>query len=188
MNLFTHAQKRFKQSMSIIHDALKKVQQSFQRKASSNSGEQPPEEEKKKFSPLNLFFSLVLLGACLFFGYTQLLKHWDRIRLAFDLPNIKLAKIEIPKISLTTSTPETKTKTLSENRTPVPIAEIKTPNTQENINIQGILSQGGKTVALINDKIYEEGDVIGSIKIISIDTTGIKVLNNGIEETIRVRP
>lgn len=173
--------------MSIIHDALKKVQQSFQRKASSNN-EPPPEEDKKKFSPLNLFFSLILLGACLYFGYTQLVKHWDRIRLAFDLPNIKLAKIEIPKISVTTSTTETKTKTLSENRTPVPIAEIKTPNAQENINIQGILSQGGKTVALINDKIFEEGDVIGNIKILSIDTTGIKVLNNGKEETIRVRP
>ena len=175
--------------MSIIHDALRKVQENFQRKPSNTSSPTGPEDkEKKKFSVFNAFMALVILCVCLYFGYNQLLKHWDNIRMAFDLPNIKLNKIEIPKISITTSTSDTKTKTktLSENRSPVAIAKIQANNTDENLNVQGILSQGGQTVVLINDKIYEEGDEIGKIKILSIESSGITILNNGKEEHIRV--
>ncbi len=174
--------------MSIIHDALKKVQDNFQRKPAANDGQQPPEKEKKKFSPFNALMALILLVAAFYFGYNQLLKHWDRIRMAFDLPNVKLNKIEIPKVTISTSTTEKKPRTLSENKaTPVPIAQVAT-ETEEKLNIQGILSQGGKTVALINDKIYEEGDELGSIKILTIDSASISILRNGKEENVRVRP
>ncbi len=177
--------------MSIIHDALKKVQDNFNRKAvppeSAPVNNVPEEQEKKPFSFFNAFLAFILLCVCLFFGYNQLLKHWDNIRMAFDLPNVKLKKIEIPKISISTSdSKETKTRTLSENRTPVAMAKIKPNNAQETLNVQGILRQGDKTVVLINDKIYEEGDEIGNIKITQIESYGITVLNEGKEEQIRV--
>lgn len=173
--------------MSIIHDALKKVQENFTRKvapAPDPSGP-PPEKEPKKVSPLSILFAIILVLVCLYFGYNQLLKNWDRIRIAFDLPNVKLQKIEIPKITVSTPT-DSKPKTLSENRTPVPMAKIQTEN-QENLNIQGVLTQGNSTVVLINDKIYEEGDEINGIKIVSIDSVSVTILKNGKEENIRVR-
>ena len=54
--------------------------------------------------------------------------------------------------------------------------------------MQGILAQGNRTLALINDKIYEEGDEIGNIKIISIESNSITILKDGKEERVRVRP
>lgn len=161
--------------MSIIHDALKKVQINFQRKpAPETSFHQAIEQNPKKFNFFNASMTLIVLAVCAYFAYSYLPKHWDNI----------------PKISITTSTPaDQKIKTLSAKRTPVAIAKISPDSdSQDGLNLQGILTQNGQTVALINDKIYEEGDEIGRIKILNIEGSGITVLNNGNKEHVRVRP
>ena len=54
-------------------------------------------------------------------------------------------------------------------------------------NIQGIMTNNGSTVALINGKIYEQGDDIGGAKITNIGADTITISRNGTEETIPVR-
>jgi hypothetical protein len=54
------------------------------------------------------------------------------------------------------------------------------------INIQGVMNNGGESVALINDQIYEVGDEINGAKILSITVTAVTISMDGIEETIPV--
>ena len=54
------------------------------------------------------------------------------------------------------------------------------------ITITGIMTQGSKSVALINGQVYEEGDTVNGVKIIKITSNAVVVAKNGVERTIRV--
>ena len=60
------------------------------------------------------------------------------------------------------------------------------PLSTSELSIQGIMTNGGQTVALINGKIVEKGDSIEGLKIIDINADEITILQDGKEEKVQV--
>ncbi len=68
-----------------------------------------------------------------------------------------------------------------------PKAELEPkPAHADTLNIHGIMSDPKGNVVLIDDGIYAEGDEVNGVKIVKITLDGIVVLKDGKEETIRV--
>jgi hypothetical protein len=161
--------------MSIIHEALKKVQQNFSAMPPAADPAATPSQPVDAAAPqkpvpnvwMSLLSVLLVAGAALFL-YSQCLKHWPQIRQLFNLPARTLPKIALPKLSFP--------KAVSS-----PAVAKAAPNA---FNVQGVVTQNGHAVALINDRIYEAGDQIGEVKIVSISASAVTVLRNGVEETV----
>ncbi len=195
--------------MSIIHEALKKVQNSFMRKkqapeADANGGnggglyaQQPPQPQDAPKKPKTSIFTsiivlLVVLGSILYL-YKQVVQYLPEIKKTFNIPDVKLKEIPLPSLTVKFA----KTPKPAQVPPSQPLAKVKAdPNAAVNssdaafqnvLNIQGVMTQGGVTVALINDKIYEAGDEVSGIKILSITSNAITLLRSGKEETIKVR-
>ena len=130
--------------------------------------ETPAAVTKKSQSVLPLILAFAILAAAGWIAY----------------PYIFGKKPELPKIAL--PMPQKPPQHLAQVKI-TPGAESPASNAPIVLNIQGVMENNGRTVALIDDKIYEAGDEIAGIKILSIDVEAITVLRNGTEETIRVR-
>ena len=143
--------------MSIIHDALKKVSASIAIKTE-------PKEDKKPIFWIPIAVLLIII--C---GIAFMYKN------AQNLPSLPtLIKIAQPK-----SKPLVKSA--------VAITENKKASSPTGLSIEGIVSQKGSTLALINNKIYEVGDDIADAKILAITADGVTILKDGKEETVLVR-
>ena len=81
-------------------------------------------------------------------------------------------------------------RTLIENikamASPAPSASKAAAQSQGRIILNGIMSQDGHHVALIDGQVYEEGENIDGTKIIKINASSIVVSENGVERTIKV--
>jgi hypothetical protein len=55
------------------------------------------------------------------------------------------------------------------------------------LNIHGIMANATGNLVLINDQVYQEGDVVDGAKIVKINLNSITVINNGTEQTIPVK-
>ena len=190
--------------MSIIHEALKKVQASLHKQPSvpveGTAGGQPPGEaiaeggssvnskKPKSSSYFLLIFLALTAAAALWFMGPSIIQSLSKNKTLLDLqksmkknpifpdspkPAQPLAKIILPPASESTA------------------AEPKNPSAGHSnpvvFNVQGVMTNKGSTVALINGKIYERGEDIGEAKILNIDTDAITILRDGKEETIRVK-
>ncbi len=196
--------------MSIIHDALKKVQQGLGPKstvtetASAYLYETPPKIEilppmKNKIKSLFILScATVITGASILYIYQQFQN---------DIPKVNgFAKKSFYKLIDKEGPPAFKTKapedlkalgqlTVNPPKPPIPSIATKPPailNTADPIafitlNIHGVMSDGPNNVVLINDQVYQEGDEVNGVKIIKISLNSITVINNGKEETIRVK-
>jgi len=54
------------------------------------------------------------------------------------------------------------------------------------LDIHGVMANGTSNLVLINNEIYQEGDEVEGVKIVKIDMDVITVNNKGVEQTIRV--
>ncbi len=81
--------------------------------------------------------------------------------------------------------------TQTETASPLPVAPIPdepaeaVPEEAE-ITLNGIMSAGDKNVALINDEIYEIGDTVNEMKIIEISLDSVQMLKKGKTKTFQV--
>lgn len=94
-----------------------------------------------------------------------------------------LAQVTVnpPPAATTPATPDASTTTATTAAAP---AAEPIPLT---LKISGIMASGDHNIALVNDKIYQEGETIEGVQIIKINLDSIVVLNNGQEQTIEVR-
>ncbi len=51
--------------------------------------------------------------------------------------------------------------------------KVEVPDAVESVHLSAIWSQGGKTLVLINDRIFQKGDEIGRLKIESANEDGV---------------
>lgn len=159
--------------MSIIHEALKKVQNSLQDKISSPprlGGAEPltvvPAEGEAKSGAKGGWKTLVLVlsaVAVLTAGYVYRQGRYE------PPPPVQVNAAPVPQ-------PEPKTETKPEPK----------PEHADTLNIHGIMSDPNGNVVLIDNGIYAEGDEVRGVKIMKISLDGIVVLKDGKEETIRV--
>ncbi len=200
--------------MSIIHDALKKVQQEQAPKADESSPIFSSPEEPQKHDPmavehlpsknkaksiLALLCSITFFLGSLIFCFIQMHKYLPQIE--------KLAKSSFYKLVLhKEEEPDFKTKaakdlvplakiTVNQPKPLTPPGPAKTssifdspkPHVPQTLNIHGVMSNGPRNVVLIDDQVYQEGDEVDGVKIAKINLDFITVNNNGKEETIRVK-
>lgn len=172
--------------MSIIHEALKKVQANLQGQQAQSTTPPPaqatenvsfssvvdveeakevPVKEKAKLLPM--IAGGVILAALLWLIGPRLIPH------PLPVPAPKPIDVSAPA---TLIAPPSATNTSS------------SPTVTQNIlDVQGVMSSNGKSVALINNKIYEEGSEIAGAKILTISANTITVLRDGHEESIAVK-
>lgn len=182
--------------MSIINDALKKVQENMENPASNEPSpatpEQPPRasiypigrntakeaaasgkkskepaQVQKSKTPQLLLMLLITMGA---FAAYQIKTNPDLIK------KIKRTSIPIPQVikNIPATTPKPK---------PAPV-EVYEPG---EIVVKGTMNSGDKWMALINGKIYEVGETIEGNYITTITLDGIEVTRGDSKKFISVQ-
>jgi hypothetical protein len=203
--------------MSIIHDALKKLQQGQTPKADNtplpsataqpstylySTPTEPLVEHKTTEtrspmpnqikSALALLCALVIIIGSFAFFYKQLNTYFPTtqrwVQQSFD----KLIH-KTKFFNFNTKAPELIPLAKLTVTPPVPV--IKAPITSNTVppivpatlNIHGVMSNGTSNLVLINDQVYQEGDDVDGIKIVKISLNSITVIDNGKEKEIRVK-
>ncbi|NTV29036.1 MAG: hypothetical protein HGA80_03030 [Candidatus Omnitrophica bacterium] len=175
--------------MSIIHDALKKVQESTrpeQLKPASAPTAPAVEKSQAEKPPAKSFAEKIssqpavqatpsadtteprsFLGIALIAVVTVIV-------LVIMVVLFRLARetTQHPTLNVTISTVATDAATSND------LASL--------IRVQGIMNQGGKTVALINDGIYEEGQPIFGRAILRISLNQVTIMDNGVRRDFPV--
>lgn len=162
--------------MSIIHEALKKVQ--------SNRSESPsiinkPADNGKTFQKPTVF-ALLLWGSVIFIllGLTfyNLYEYTRRIK------EMSATKFYVPVSSRSATT-------VSPLTTPAPALapSVSTPEPKKGeLILSGIVEMDGKSFALINKEFYEVGESVEGAKITKITPDSIEILQKGKTRTIKV--
>jgi len=170
--------------MSIINDALKKVQQNLdrQKKGSGTNPSAPRSEKKEKHSDLfEAFIIASFLGSILILSTFFIFSPKQKI----PTPPILAEKTESAQeavkdpVSLTPPAPAS---------VPSSAAMQKPDNSRNHVSgltLNGIVKMGEEYVALINNKIVKEGDILGERKILRIEKDQVKVFADG--ETVILR-
>ncbi len=162
--------------MSIIHEALKKVQQSMSiPQAKSEEMVEVltvPSPNIPNKRPSSLFLLtiglIVLVGTGLYFSIP--------FRSSYLSLQSKPAVTARPNINVHTNThPPVQ----APNAPPVSLLAL--------FNLQGVMADGRHSVALINGNIYEEGALVNGARIIRIDLDSVTIERNGKQETISVK-
>lgn len=182
--------------MSIINDALKKVQSSLENK---DAAVPPPlktltiieREQKKKqeeslaqkrSSPppklLKISF-FIFLFACLALAFLYFSDYFKK----------RSSPPKFPQISTLTKSINQKITSLSFQ----PSSSVSNENTSspkkmppKNFVLRGIITKNNHQAALINDDIYEEGSMIGETKVVSISSQEVKLLDGDQTITLRI--
>jgi hypothetical protein len=198
--------------MSIIHDALKKIQQGqaapktdetplFASPIKPADQAEPPAIElsapkKNKTTPvLALICAIAFTAGALVFCYKQMNTYFPQLK--------RSAKTSFYKLINKKEVPDFKTKAPADL---VPLAKITVnppkplepsnvstiattaqPSLPVTLSIHGVMSNGSSNLVLINDSVYQEGDDVDGVKIVKISLNSITVINNGKEETIYVK-
>jgi hypothetical protein len=181
--------------MSIIHDALKKVQEGKAMdkneplfaapvKDISQINDQPPVEQitvgapQKTTNWFSAAASVVLVACALWFLYRQVNTY---------LPQV-ITWADGTRYTLThhASTPSAK------NFTPLATINVGSKSLISmhrplTLNVQGVMANATGNVVLINDQVYQEGDEVDGIKIIKIELNHISVIKNGKQIDIPVK-
>jgi hypothetical protein len=96
--------------------------------------------------------------------------------------------VPLAKISVNPTVPAAKPSLSAPAPANMPASAAGTPaSAPGTLNIHGVMSQGSRNIVLINDQVYQEGDEVNGVKISKIDLKSVTVINNGKEETIRVK-
>lgn len=194
--------------MSIINDALKKVQTDIEKKwprsitTGYSKARRPNSREKAAkisspsqdvtppdYHPITKTFSLTpkkrphisLIIALVVTCGLALFSVIDQTALTFSpTPSISLPSLDMSQ------PPSPYEVTIS---APVPSAPFDSLSQviPEGITIGGIVNMEDKNVALINDKIYEIGDTVDGMKIINITLDSVQMINKGETKTFMVK-
>jgi hypothetical protein len=189
-------------TMSIIHNALKKVQKSMQKNSetpaptTSSEGfiETLSSTESKQRNPSTPWVPtmvLVILGIAIAFGILQLQKN-PSLLAKLNL-NMKPAESKpLAQIVTPVKVEQPKAASNSPVATPAPsaiapVATVTTVATPPVLNVQGIMASGHKIVALINNEIYEEGSFVNGQKILKISMNSLTLEHDGHQEIIPIK-
>lgn len=146
--------------MSIIHEALKKVQ--------SNRSENKPQPQKSK----SISRIIVALGAVL-------------ILIICGISGYQV--IKLANRNSDTLAPVITNATISTSPT-LPVVNLPPPSRTKRgqIFLTGIVIMDGRNFALINDEFYEEGEKVEGAKITKITDDSVDILQKGKTRTIKV--
>ena len=194
--------------MSIIHDALKKVQQTSNAGISTSTppAQEPAQLSKKNSAPDRTSILLFVATTCaivaiIFAALPQFAPKKPIIIPALvtdaNTPSHREAK-QPPDINAknTPSTAGTSSLTVTNDvnapatpTAPSPTQKIADPNDPlSSIKIEGVLDMGGKKAVLINGNVYEEGQTIHDRIISEITFDTLTILDEGRKRTFPIKP
>ncbi len=183
--------------MSIIHEALKKVQSNrAENSAAENPVRSTPKvlssttqtfsdkiKEKnavianKRFSKQEIFWTILIfsLGAVTFYNLSEYTKRTAEIsRTKIFVPTVTSAMVQsqtaIPSIAVPVS-----------SSTPTPVLPKK-----GEIILSGIVEMDGKNFALINKEFYETGETVEGATITKISSDSIEISQKGKTRVIKI--
>jgi len=183
--------------MSIIHEALKKVQRTtpsgpattpaYPATAATGTPAPTAAAPKPATTPLTII-SLTVLGVAVITVLAILTKlavettqHPRMISSVHQTPAVAAPQPAVP------ATPKVPAPPLAAAiEPPVPAANAATSETP--FKIEGIMDMGNKKVALINGNVYEEGQTVNGLMITSIGLDHVTVMENGTPRVIATRP
>ena len=165
--------------MSIIHDALKKVQNGLQDKTSPLPPAVPLKNSGTK-GGWKIIVLILLAVAVLTAGYVY------RQNASSPAPHPSAPEIEPPPPVQINAAPVLQPEPRNGGAEAGPKAEPRPEYAAGTLNIHGIMSDPNGNVVLIDNGIYAEGDEVQGVKIIKISLDGIVILKDGKEETVRV--
>jgi hypothetical protein len=194
--------------MSIIHDALKKVQQKLAPKPDTSEAAPAPldnlyvtpepvenlptpasqqEPSPKSLLKVETKNILVLCGAMMviagsaYYLYYQYKDSIPKVNNFAQKTFYKLVYKKDPPPAFKTKAPEDLKPLAQLTITP---SKTSSPIT---LNIHGIMANANGNLALINDQVYQEGDEVDGAKIVKINLDSIVVDVNGAQQTIFVK-
>ncbi len=184
--------------MSIIHDALKKVQEGLIPKTeeAQQAGPSPTAPGASAYlykkaadvKPKNKIQSVFFVTCTLLITSAITIASIEYICQQFQtsIPQVQnFAQKSFLKLIHKKEPPAFKTMAPEDLK---PLAQITTKSPAPvTLNIHGIMSNGTRNLVLINDQVYQEGDEVDGTKIVKINLNSITVDNNGIEQTILVK-
>jgi hypothetical protein len=194
--------------MSIIHDALKKVQQTNPGgapTASLNSQEpaqapEPTKTQDKTSIPL-LVAALCAVIAMVFAALPQFTPKKNATpSAAAVITPVSITTPSQPVSEPTLSAPiatgpsantvsQAVAHAVAAPPAPTPTQRVIDPNDPlSNIQIEGIMDMGGKKVVLINGNVYEEGQTIHGKIISEISFDSLSVIDEGRKRTFKIKP
>ncbi len=196
------AQRRYNSFMSIIHDALKKVQQNLDKKTDEDIivipsqnpvTPQPSKSLTGRETPwLMISLALIIIATSVFFIYKQLNTLSPSFRTWMHTASKKTEQIipavikASPKAAAVTPMAQVIVAPAAV-KTDQPAAAVTTTMPPQTLNVLGVMAQGNQNLVLIDDKVYQEGDTVDGVTIVKITINEIQVLNNGKAETIPVK-
>jgi hypothetical protein len=184
--------------MSIIYDALKKVEQKIS-PANQKGTEPMPKTGKFPIKTLLLVAAVFVLGLFIAKYIFSTFLSTDSIRAALPAapsvtkaqPAEKKSPASIPPKAELTS----KAESTPSAESPLPVSAAKTffgpvitkmkPKGNSSFVLNGVVSSGEEGYALINNQIVQKGDTIGGAKVVSITIDGVD-LESG-SEIIRLK-
>jgi len=203
--------------MSIIHDALKRVQQGLAPKTDDSQAnpspttqnasayiydtpskvENLPQTDQQTIKPRsaikNKIKSIFALCCAIAITVTSIVYIYQQVQYAAPKAQT-FAKSSFYKLIHKKehfdfkTTPPKELKPLAQlTITPPTSSSTTKPGVPITLNIHGIMSNGTGNLVLINDQVYQEGDEVDGTKIVKINLNSITVINNGTEQTINVK-
>ncbi len=182
--------------MSIINDALKKVQQGLDNNTPANpfadtapaaepvaQPSQPVTSTSTKAVVKNKIKSISVLIVATAITLASAIYIWQQVQIAAPYAQQSLSKL----VHQTTKKTDIKAKQPEQLK---PMAQLTITPTGEStqqtppLNIHGIMANASGNLVLINNNVYQEGDVINGVTILKINLDSITISNNGKEETI----
>lgn len=160
--------------MSIIHDALKKVQDQTPSPAPS-----PSNTAEKNNGPssqqIPVWLILTLIAVIVFIFSLTITKTPPK-----TFPTDSVASQSSPKAISSPTTPSPNTIESKPQTTAIPSENL--------LRVEGVMDMGTKKVALINGNIYETGQTVQGKTITNITLEHIITMDNGVEQTLLVAP
>lgn len=165
--------------MSIIHDALKKVQQTNNPEATpppatpQGSVQNPETVKPQDKTSILLFVAAICAVVAMIFAALPQFTPKKPVRTSA----VTVTKQPAPEPAATTE--------------PAPAVPAQTTAVTDPLNsarIEGIMDMGDKKVVLINGNVYEEGQTIHGRTITKITLDAMTVTDNGQERTFSIKP
>jgi hypothetical protein len=178
--------------MSIIHDALKKVQEglapkieTLTREGEQTADQKPPTDNKIK-SIFAVSCALVITAASILYIYQQFQNNNPQFNSFAKKSFYQLIHKGKP-LAAKTEAPENLKPLAQFSVNPPPGPPMTKQPAPTTFNIHGIMSNKTGNLVLINDQVYQEGDVVDGTKIVKINLNSVTVITDGIQQTILVK-
>jgi hypothetical protein len=185
--------------MSIIHDALKKVQRSTNQLEDPTpqpvlASSPPTEVSRPIFAVITTIISIaVVILLVILWGLAKETTHTSTPAALTTAQTMSVQAASSPPVqepAFQTASPKVPSpKELgSALVSAIPVKAVEPEDPLSSVRVQAIMQKEGKTIALINDNVYEEGQTVFGKIIAKVTLDSVTFMDGGRQRTFPVNP